>query len=186
LYYATGSTGAGTSLASGTVALSGQWHKVKLRMSGSTITGFIENNQVCSVTNTSAASGMAGLCTGNYSTGCNSAMFDNLVLNTVNGVAPQPTVFSQDMTPPYAPASGLIGKATTRTLAIPARTLLTTIGSRCIRVPNYFMGKNSAASVYDLKGVLVQKTATRSEILQLNNDRRKANEVYIVEFKMLD
>jgi hypothetical protein len=155
-------------------------------MIGSTIMGFIENNQVCSVTNTSAGSGMAGLCTGNYSTGRNSAMFDNLLLNTVNGATPQPTVFSQDLTPPYAPPSGLIGKTTIRIPATPARTLLTTIGSQSIRVPKDFIGTNSTASVYDLKGVLVQKAATRSDILQLKKYHRKANEVYIVEFRMAD
>jgi galactosylceramidase len=182
LYYNAGSNGAGTSLSNGTVALSGQWHKVKLQLSGSTIKGFIENNQVCSVTNTSAAGGMAGLCTGNYGNGRNSALFDNLVLNTVNGAEPQPTIFSQDMTPPYAPASGLIEKTPIRIRTRPARMLQTTVGSQIIRIPKDFIEKNSTASVYDLKGVLVQKVTTQSEMLNFNKYHRKANEVFIVEF----
>ncbi len=183
LYYANGSSEAGTSLANGTVALSGQWHKVKLQLSGSTITGFIDNNQVCSVTNTSAVSGMAGLCTGNYSTGRNSAMFDNLVLNTVNGAMPQPTVFSQDQTPPYPSNSSRIAKTMIKTQTKPTRIRCTTIGSQCISVPKDFMGKKVAASVYDLKGALVQKAATRNGIVHLDNYHRKANEVFIIEFK---
>lgn len=186
LYYANGSGEAGTSLASGTVTLSGQWHNVKLQLSGSTITGFIENTKVCSVINTSAASGMAGLCTGNYSKGRNSAMFDNLILNTVNGATPQPTSFSQDITPPYAPASSQIEKTTIMSRIKPTVMRHTITGSQCIRVPKNFTGKNVVASVYDLKGALIQKAATRSEILHLDNYQRKANEVFIVEFTRLE
>ena len=183
LYYANGSSEAGTSLANGTAALSGQWHKVKLQLSGSTITGFIDNNQVCSVTNTSAASGMAGLCTGNYSTGRNSAMFDNLVLNTVNGVMPQPTVFSQDQTPPYPSTSSRVGKMMIRTQAKPTKIRCTAIGSQCISIPKDFMGKKVTASVYDLKGALVQKAAIQNGIVHLDNYHRKTNKVFIIELK---
>ena len=101
LYAATG--GAGSSLATGLATLSGQWHNVKLRFQGSTITGFIENKQVCSVSNTTYTKGMVGLVTGDPSGTRNTAMFDNLLVNTVNGAVPQPTVFAQDSTPPYAP-----------------------------------------------------------------------------------
>jgi galactosylceramidase len=101
--YATGS-GSGTSLATGTATLSGQWHNVKLSFQGTTITGFIENKQVCSVTANKFSNGMAGLITGDPGGTRNTAMFDNLLINTVNGTLPQPTVFAQDSTPPYAPS----------------------------------------------------------------------------------
>jgi hypothetical protein len=33
----------------------------------------------------------------------NTAMFDNLIVNTVNGPVPKPTEFSQDTSPIYRP-----------------------------------------------------------------------------------
>jgi galactosylceramidase len=98
--YATTSSGLGTSLASGSVTLTGQWHNLKLRFSGTTITGFVEGNQVCNITSTAYSHGMVGFITGDLST-YNTAMFDNLLVNTVGGAVPQPTVFAQDATPPY-------------------------------------------------------------------------------------
>ncbi|MEI7900268.1 MAG: galactosylceramidase [bacterium] len=85
------------SLASGTESLSGQWHTVKLRFQGTEISGFIGNKQVCSVTNDVHSKGLCGLITGAW----NTAMFDNLLVNTVDGPVPQPTVFAQDAAPPY-------------------------------------------------------------------------------------
>jgi galactosylceramidase len=99
--YSTTSSGLGTSLASGSVTLTGQWHNLKLRFSGTTITGFVEGNQVCNITNSTYSHGMVGFITGDLVT-YNTAMFDNLLVNTVGGAVPQPTFFAQDATPAYS------------------------------------------------------------------------------------
>jgi hypothetical protein len=98
--YATTSSGLGNVLASGHATLTGQWHNLKVRFSGTTITGFVEGNQVCNITSTTYSHGMVGFITGDLAT-YNTAMFDNLLVNTVGGAVPQPTVFAQDATPPY-------------------------------------------------------------------------------------
>ena len=99
--YATTSSGLGNVLASGQVTLVNTWHNLKLRFSGTTITGFVEGNQVCNITNSTYANGMVGFITGDL-TNYNTAMFDNLLVNTVGGATPQPTVFAQDATPAYS------------------------------------------------------------------------------------
>ena len=76
------------------------WQNVKLRMAGSIITGFVNGTPILSATDTACASGMAGLLTGDANTR-NTAMFDNLIINTVDGPKPQPTVFVQDAYPMY-------------------------------------------------------------------------------------
>jgi len=100
--YATTSSGPGNQLASGQITLTNTWHNLKLRFSGSTITGFVEGSQVCSVTDTTYAAGMVGFITGDL-TNYNTAMFDNLIVNPVGGATPPPTRFAQDSAPPYAP-----------------------------------------------------------------------------------
>ena len=70
------------------------WQNVKLRMAGSIITGFVNGTPILSATDSVCASGMAGLLTGDGDTR-NTAMFDNLIINTVDGPKPQPTVFAQ-------------------------------------------------------------------------------------------
>jgi len=98
--YATTSSGLGNALASGQVTLTHSWHNLKLRFSGSTIAGFVEGNQVFSITDATYSHGMVGFITGDLST-YNTAMFDNLLVNTVGGTVPPPTVFAQDANPPY-------------------------------------------------------------------------------------
>ncbi len=78
------------------------WQNVKLRMAGSIITGFVNGTPILSATDSVCASGMAGLLTGDSNTR-NTAMFDNLIINTVDGPKPQPTVFAQDAYPMYKP-----------------------------------------------------------------------------------
>ena len=92
--YATTSSGLGNVLASGQLTLVNTWHNLKLRFSGTTITGFVEGNQVCNITNSTYANGMVGFITGDL-TNYNTAMFDNLLVNTVGGATPQPTVFAR-------------------------------------------------------------------------------------------
>ena len=76
---------------------------MKLRFSGAAITGFVDDVQVLSVTNNQYAAGMAGLVTGGENNARNTALFDNLIVNTVGGPKPQPTVFPQDANPLYKP-----------------------------------------------------------------------------------
>jgi galactosylceramidase len=101
-----GSKDDGRLLHAGQVALSsGAWHNLKLQLSGSTITGYIENRRVFSTTDASYSHGMAGLVTAGPNGVRSTALFDNLIINTVNGPKPRPTVFSQDANPPYPPAA---------------------------------------------------------------------------------
>jgi hypothetical protein len=44
---------------------------------------------------------MVGLVTGGFGDARNSALFDNLIINTVNGPKPAPAVFAQDAHPMY-------------------------------------------------------------------------------------
>jgi galactosylceramidase len=86
-----------TSLASGKATLAaGSWHNLKLVFSGTSIKGLIDATQVFSITDGTYASGSVGLGTesngGTYTT----AYFDNLIVNTVGGALPPPTVFLQD------------------------------------------------------------------------------------------
>jgi galactosylceramidase len=94
---------AGNQLAAGRadIPAPGQWHNVKLRFSGTTITGFVDDVQVLAVSNDLYASGMAGLVTGGENNARNTALFDNLIVNIVGGPKPQPTVFAQDQYPIY-------------------------------------------------------------------------------------
>jgi len=111
LYAATGTPGRGGGTAAGAQLATGkagnvagnQWHNVKLRFSGATITGLVDDLPVLTVTNNLYASGMAGLVTGGENNARNTAFFDNLIVNTVGGPKPQPTVFAQDASPLYKP-----------------------------------------------------------------------------------
>lgn len=187
LYFVSGAAGDGTSLASGTATLTGTWHNVKLRMTGTTLTGLIENTQVCSVTNSSSGNGVAGLCTGNTNNTRNTAYFDNLIINTVNGAAPTPTVFVQDATPPYAFGTAIIGKNAQPkvTLWMPSSTSYKVVGGKFM-VPEEFAGKTVIASVYDLKGKLLQKVTTKNSIINLRKNYSASNEVFVVKLKALD
>ncbi len=78
-----------------------QWHNVKMQFTGTTITCFIDGAEVASVANTAYATGMAGLVTGDMGNTRNSALFDNLLINTVGGPRPVPTVFPASMLPMY-------------------------------------------------------------------------------------
>jgi galactosylceramidase len=90
--------GAGELLASGSVAplTSTSWHKLKLRFADSEITGYVDGKQIVAATNAVSDHGLAGLCAGATGGVRNTALFDNLVINTVGGSPPKPTVFAQD------------------------------------------------------------------------------------------
>ena len=68
-----------------------QWHNVKLRFAGHTITGFVDGVQVVATTNTLFGHGMAGLVTGEDHGIRTTAYFDNLLIGPVGGAKPSPT-----------------------------------------------------------------------------------------------
>ena len=184
-YAATNTSSLGTSLATGSVTITAdQWSNLKLRFSGSTITGFINNVQVCNVTNTSYTAGAAGLATGDLGAVRNTALFDNLIINTVNGATPQPTVFAQDATPPYGPSTGVAAQ-TVRSRMMPGAASLKAVGNRFV-VPKEFDGKNIMADVYDLRGRLVKKMRGKFPAITLLNACGMANEVHIIKLRIAD
>ncbi len=84
-------------LASGTATLvPGSWHNLKLVFSGSSMKGLIDGAQVFSVTDVTYFSGQVGLGTQNNGGTYTTAFFDNLIVNTVGGATPSPTIFPQD------------------------------------------------------------------------------------------
>ncbi|MGD0464632.1 MAG: galactosylceramidase [Tepidisphaeraceae bacterium] len=92
----------GTLLASGnSPGATEQWHNLKIQVSGSNIVGFVDDNQVLSATDDQFKSGNAGLATGAEHNVRNTALFDNLIINTVNGPTPKPTEFAADKHPIY-------------------------------------------------------------------------------------
>ena len=79
-----------------------QWHNLKLQFSGTNLTACVDGKPVLSVGDGTYPRGLAGLVTGGEGDTRNTALFDNLIINTVNGVKPEPTVFPQDATPMYS------------------------------------------------------------------------------------
>ena len=93
----------GTILAKGkaTKIVANQWHTLMLRFSGSTITGFVDKIQVLTATDATFSEGMIGLVAGSVNKKSNIALFDNLMIKSVGGRSPVPTVFSQKINPIY-------------------------------------------------------------------------------------
>jgi galactosylceramidase len=80
-------------LASGTATLAaGSWHNLEIVFSGTSIKGLVDKTQVFSITDSTFKTGSVGLGT----LAGHNAMFDNLIVNTVGGATPSPTVFAQD------------------------------------------------------------------------------------------
>ena len=73
-----------------------RWHNLKLRFEKQTITVLVDNVPVITTENDEFSHGLAGLITGGEGNGRDSASFDNLLINRVNGGAVKPAVFVQD------------------------------------------------------------------------------------------
>ena len=103
LYAATTTSSTATTLSTGQATLAaGSWHTMKLVFQGTSIKGLLDGTQVFSVTDSKYSKGSVGLGTAAKTT----ALFDNLIVNTVGGTKPSPTVFAQDgQTPPDAGAN---------------------------------------------------------------------------------
>ena len=94
---------AGNLLATGKVGgVAGrQWHNVKLRFSGTTITAWVDGVQVLHANDGTYPRGMAGLITGGDADSRNTACFDNFLVNAVGAAPPKVTVFAADQLPMY-------------------------------------------------------------------------------------
>ena len=77
------------------------WHNLMLRFEGSKITLLVEGVATITAQDQEFSHGLAGLITGGDGDARNSALFDNLLINRVNGGAVLPTVFAQDADPMY-------------------------------------------------------------------------------------
>jgi galactosylceramidase len=78
-----------------------QWHNLKLQFAGTNITALVDNKVVVTAGDATYPNGLAGLVTGGEGNARNTALFDNLIINEVNGPRPQPAVFVQDDYPMY-------------------------------------------------------------------------------------
>lgn len=194
LYFVNGAAGDGTTLASGTVTLTGSntWHNVKLQMNSSSLTCYIENKPVTNpaITNSSSTYGVAGLCTGSAtptnSPTRNTAYFDNLIIDKVGGTAGLlPTTFPQDATPPYAFGTVVAASQPLQARMISGPSSYKMVGNQFM-VPKEFAGKEVAASVYNVEGKLMQRTTTKSQVIKIGNNFGKTNEVFIVKLKSID
>jgi galactosylceramidase len=92
-YASSTGSGAGAALSTGQATLAaGTWHNMKLIFQGSSIKGAIDGTQVFTTTNSKYAKGNVGVGTAPKTT----ALFDNLIVNTVGGAKPAATIFPQD------------------------------------------------------------------------------------------
>ena len=82
-----------------------QWHNLKLRFEGSTITGWVDDQSVLSATDTLYSRGMAGLMTGAARKKLSTPYFDNVLIKAVNASAPKPS----SVTPGQSPIYGISG-----------------------------------------------------------------------------
>jgi hypothetical protein len=78
-----------------------RWRNLKLRFEGQKITVLVNDAPVIEVQDAEHARGAAGLVTAGEGNARHAAMFDNLLINRVNGEAVPPTVFVQDSYPIY-------------------------------------------------------------------------------------
>ncbi len=78
-----------------------KWNKLMLRFSGSVITCFVNGKQILTATDSTFFRGMAGLISGSEHNENNLALFDNLLINRLNGTLPVPTGFSKEVYPMY-------------------------------------------------------------------------------------
>ena len=80
-----------------------RWHNLKLRFENQKITVLVDNAAVITAEDKEYERGVAGLVTGGEGSARNTALFDNLLINHVNGGEVPPTAFTQDGSPIYRP-----------------------------------------------------------------------------------
>jgi galactosylceramidase len=92
----------------GTAKLAGiapnQWHNVKLRFEGATITALVDGTPALSVTDRLYSRGMAGLLAANANKKISTPYVDNLLINRANGPLPEATPPMPGQAPIYGSA----------------------------------------------------------------------------------
>jgi galactosylceramidase len=79
----------------------GSWHKLTLRFEGSQITGFVDDKQVLSATDSLYLTGMAGLLAGREGNRLSTPYFDNLIIGAPGAKVPSVAASSPLSTPIY-------------------------------------------------------------------------------------
>ena len=79
-----------------------QWHNLKLRFEGSTITCLIDAKPVLTASDSLYPRGMAGLMTSGDTKTLSTSYFDNLLINEINGSKPTPSSSMAGQTPIYS------------------------------------------------------------------------------------
>lgn len=79
----------------------GQWHNLKLRFEGETITALVDETVVLSATDTLYERGMAGLLAGQEKNRVSTPCFDNLLINAVKAPVPEPSRAAPGQGPIY-------------------------------------------------------------------------------------
>ena len=80
-----------------------QWHTLMLSFSGARIRGFLDGIQILAASDSTFSEGMAGLVSGSRNGTNNTALFDNLVVQSSGAPLPSPSVFSDKVSPMYEP-----------------------------------------------------------------------------------
>ena len=81
---------------------SGQWHNLKLRFEGTSITALVDDKPVLSATDNLYSHGMAGLLAGGGEKNkLSTPWFDNLLIKSVNAPTPKPTALTPGQSPIY-------------------------------------------------------------------------------------
>jgi len=80
---------------------SGRWHKLKLEMRGSTLSGFIDGRLILTGSDTLYPSGMAGLLAGAGEKAVSTPFFDDIQLTAVGGLVPKAVQSKVTVTPIY-------------------------------------------------------------------------------------
>jgi galactosylceramidase len=77
----------------------GQWHNLKLRFAGSTITALVDENPVLTATDALYSHGMAGLMAGADKKRLSTPYFNNVLINAINAPTPNPSSFMPGQSP---------------------------------------------------------------------------------------
>ena len=89
----------------GTFALqqfdSKKWHRLRVRFSGSNLTGFVDGAQVCQADDKECAEGLAGLIAGEEDKVRTTACFSDLVIQKPDSAAPIPPFAGDGVRPMY-------------------------------------------------------------------------------------
>ena len=84
---------------------SNQWHNLKLRFEGSTITASVDEKSVLTATNSLYSHGMAGLRAGSEKKNLSTPYFDNILIRGLNDPTPKPSQAMQGQSPIYGSAN---------------------------------------------------------------------------------